>query len=195
MKKKDTSSIFLYEIVEKPNISAKIYGPELLQKTRLVLQNTDKAVESDYLQLIKNYFREVRKQARVVTSDEKKALLNLDFAKIGEFQLIEDRKTNSVFVQLNLDSVRLWESYCELFSREDLKSYEKRKLFQAFKADFYDYVINVPIPHDTEGIAFDSPEEMGFYVSKLAEPSGFYQYDPDNLSKNKGYVNPGIYSF
>jgi hypothetical protein len=57
------------------------------------------------------------------------------------------------------------------------------------KSEFYDYVINVPIPWNGNSIVFDSGKEFNFYVSKLEIPSINYKYSSKDFSQNIGYID------
>ena len=142
--------------------------------------------ESDYLQLIDRYFREVRKQSDGTSSDLLSAILGLQFAQI-DLKLIEERKTESVFIQLNEDAKAVWKQYVALYSQEELTPWERKAKFADFKSRFYDYVINVPVPYGEASISFDSAKELGFYVSQLDYPSSFYNYNEEDSSVNTGY--------
>ncbi|MEL6676621.1 MAG: CRISPR-associated helicase Cas3' [Bacteroidota bacterium] len=191
----EAAPVFLYEIEEHLRIDGKLYGSELLQKTRLVLADSQACPETGYLDLIQAYFQEVQKQASSIHSSVLEHLLRLEFEQLGEFEFIQERKTESVFIQLNEQAQAVWEQYKALFQREDLTPWQKRSQFRRFKASFYDYVINVPIPWDQQTIDFDGEKEMGFYVSYLEQPSGFYSYYPTDYQLNTGYESSNTHAF
>ena len=122
--------------------------------------------ENNYLMLIENYFKEVRKQSDNTSNNLLKAMMNFDFANV-DLELIKERKTESVYVQLNEQAKKYWDRYVEIYSNDSLKPWEKEARFSEIKSGFYDYVINVPIPYDHEHIIFDSEPQYGFYVSYL----------------------------
>ena len=68
-----------------------------------------------------------------------------------------------------------------------LSIFEKREQFSLIKSEFYNYVVNVPIPWDAEHIVFDSEPELHFYVSKLEAPSKCYSYETGKFRSNTGY--------
>jgi CRISPR-associated endonuclease/helicase Cas3 len=183
------SEVYLYSITEMKQASGMIYGSDLLLKTSNVLKKVTEVEERDYLQLIEAYFSEVKKQADVLVSPELKSLQALDFKKVGEFQLVEEQRTESVFVQLNQESVELWEEYKRIADDDNLRPFEQKQQFALIKARFYDYVVNVPIPFNEDAISFDGPKENFFYVSYLHSPSAFYKYNPNDFRQNEGYVS------
>ena len=60
-------------------------------------------------------------------------------------------------------------------------------MFALIKAEFYDFVVNVPVGWEAEHIEFDSEPEMHFYVSRLESPSICYSFDKENFRVNFGY--------
>ena len=183
------SDIFLYEIDgDYQKTSSRIYGSDLMLKTRNVLTGVSVIEESNYLDLIDRYFKEVRKQSDETSSNLLNAILQLQFAQIN-LKLIEERQTESVFIQLNEKAKEVWEQYESLYSVEGLTPWERKAQFASFKSKFYDYVINVPVPYNESKINFDSEQIYGFYLSKIDQPSQFYSYSPNNSKLNIGYNN------
>jgi uncharacterized membrane protein len=82
------------------------------------------------LHLIKNYFIKIRKQSDSRLSEYLENIAKLEFAKLGQFSLIEESKTESVFLQLNPKAVKVWNQFDEIYSNESLDSRSKSKLFQ-----------------------------------------------------------------
>ncbi|MDD2245191.1 MAG: CRISPR-associated helicase Cas3' [Dysgonamonadaceae bacterium] len=181
------SDVFLYDIAgEHSKTSSRIYGSDLMLKTKIVLSNIEVLEEKNYLELIDRYFMEVRKQSDETTSDLLNAILSLQFAQI-DLKYIEERRCESVFVQLNKEAKKVWEQYLELYDKNGLTPWERKTLFSSFKSLFYDYVINVPIPYGETRINFDSEKVYGFYVSKLDHPATFYSYSSKDTQVNTGY--------
>ncbi len=189
------ADIFVYGITELKQVSSRIYGAELLQMTRNVLSDVSEQEECGYLTLIEAYFQEVKKQADVVSNTTLTSLLDLKFEDVGEFNLIEEIRSNSVFIQLNPRAKEAWEKFTIIHENEDLLFYEKKYRFAEFKSTFYDFVINVPIPFGEESIDFDRAPALGFYVSELEQPSAYYTYSEDDFSRNIGYEKLSQVSF
>ena len=186
--KGEISDVFVYDIEDYRKSSNFVYGNDLLMKTENVLKEFTEIEEQNYIQLIEKYFVEVRKQSDNTSQPLLNAIKNLEFAHV-DFELIENRKTESIFVQLNENAKEVWEKYVEIYSKKDLKPWERDAAFSIIKSEFYDYVINVPIPWDREKIIFDSEKEYNFYVSKIAHPSINYSYNKFDLTKNIGYID------
>jgi CRISPR-associated endonuclease/helicase Cas3 len=186
--KPEISDVFIYEIEDFRRATNLIYGSDLILKTKNVFKDFHEIEELDYLQLIERYFVEVRKQSNETTSDLLKAILGLRFAEI-DLKLIEERKTESVFIQLNEEARAIWAEYMQIYSQKELTPWERKARFATIKSQFYDYVINVPIPRGESKINFDSEQIHGFYLSKIEQPSAFYSYSTLNSELNIGYIN------
>lgn len=184
--KEQVSDIFLYDIDdEHGKATSRIYGSDLMLKTRNTLSGIEVIEENDYLNLIDRYYKEVRKQSDETSSDLLDAIQTLRFMEIN-LKLIEERETESVFVQLNEEAKNVWERYVSLYDIE-LTPWERKAKFASFKSLFYDYVINVPVPYGETKINFDSEQVHGFYLSKLEQPTAFYSYSENDTSKNTGF--------
>ena len=185
--KPEIAEVFVYDIEEYRKSSNYVYGNDLLIKTENVLKDYQIVEEKDYIQLIERYFTEVRKQSDNTSQPLLKAIKNLNFALV-DFELIENRKTESVFIQLNEKAKEIWDKYVNICSRKELKQWEREAEFSNIKSEFYDFVINVPVPFDSTQIDFDSEKQFNFYVSFLKQPSQNYCYSSSNFSQNIGYV-------
>jgi CRISPR-associated endonuclease/helicase Cas3 len=184
--KPEIAEVFVYNIDEYRKSSNYVYGNDLILKTEIVLKDLQQVEEKDYIQLIERYFVEVRKQSENTSQPLLKAIKNLDFALV-DFELIENRKTESVYIQLNERAKEIWDKYVDIYSRKELKQWEREAEFSTFKSEFYDFVINVPKPFDSTQIDFDSEKHFNFYVSELENPSVYYSFEKDDVSKNIGY--------
>lgn len=188
------SEVFIYLIEGKmEQLSERIYGPALLEKTKQVLEKIETVEERNYLDLIEAYFKKIRQRADGMESQLYKDLCLLNFQKVGNFEFIEERRTESVFIQLNEEAKSVWEEYVAIEKNEQqLDAYDQKAAFAKIKGHFYDFVINVPISWGKDHIEFDSEPEYFFYVSKLEHPSVCYRYDYDtngeNFRLNLGYV-------
>lgn len=186
--KNEVSEVFIYDIEDYRRASNLVYGNDLLIKTENVLKEFDEIEEKDYIHLIEKYFIEIRKQSDNTSQPILNAMKNLDFGNI-DFELIENRKTESVFIQLNEKAKEIWGKYVEIYSKENLKPWERDAEFSKIKSKFYDYVINVPIPWDKEHIIFDTEKQYNFYVSDFDYPSKNYSYSEDDFTQNTGYID------
>lgn len=180
------SDVFVIDIEDYRKASNLLYGSDLLIKTQAVLKDYEIVEEKNYLELIEKYFAEVRKQSDNTSQPILNAITNLDFGKV-DFELIENRRTESVYVQLNERAKEIWESYVSICVQKNLKPWERDELFSNIKSEFYDFVINVPIRYNSDSIDFDSPKEFNFYVSRLEQSSKNYIYNEGNHIFNTGY--------
>ena len=184
---KEASSVYLYRIEELEKATNMIYGSVLINKTQNVLKDIDTIDENNYLQLIEAYFLEIQKQSQNIESDILKHLLKLNFEDLGKFSFIEERETESIYIQLNEKAKDCWDKYIAIYADPDTSIFEKRAQFALIKAEFYDFVINVPVPWDKQNIVWDTEPEYHFYLSKLEAPSINYTYEETNFRKNFGY--------
>ncbi len=192
--KPEIAEVFVYDIEEYRKSSNYVYGNDLLIKTENVLKDYQIVEEKNYIQLIEKYFKEVRKQSVNTSQPILKAIKNLDFALV-DFELIENRKTESVYIQLNERAKEVWGKYVDIYSRKDLKQWEREADFSSIKSEFYDFVINVPVPYGKETIIFDSEKKFNFYVSEYENPSINYKYSIANFDLNTGYIDSEIKTF
>jgi CRISPR-associated endonuclease/helicase Cas3 len=185
--KNEIAEVFVYDINEYRKSSNFVYGNDLLMKTEIVLKDFQKIEEKNYLKLIERYFIEVRKQSDNTSQPLLGAIKKLDFGLV-DFELIENKNTESVFIQINQKAKEIWDRYVDIFSKEDLKPWDREAEFSSIKSEFYDYVINVPIPFNSNQIDFDSEKQFYFYVSELSNPSVNYHYSKHDFTQNTGYV-------
>lgn len=185
--KDSISEVFVFDIEDYRKATNLVYGSDLMIKTSNVLKDYKTLEEKDYLELIQKYFAEVRKQSDNTSQPVLKAMKGLDFGNV-DFELIESRKTESVYLQLNERAREVWENYVKIYSTPDLKSWERDELFSKIKSEFYDFVINVPVPFGSDRIVFDTEKEFNFYLSRIDYPSQNYRYSEGGYAHNTGYV-------
>lgn len=193
--KEHQAEIYLYEIAEMKKATSIVYGADLIQKTKNVLQHIDVISEDAYLPLIEKYFHEVRKQSDNYFCKYLDGIYGINFKDVGEFSLIEERKAESVFLQLNEDAKDVWEQYITIYQHPSTSIFQKRQAFSKIKSRFYDFVINVPVPRDKKSIDFDGVQVFGFYLSHVEQPSRFYHYDEQDFTQNTGYEEVNTLSF
>ena len=191
--KEEVSEVYLYKIEELERVTGFIYGADLIKKTENVLKDFETIEEKEYLELIQNYFLQVNDLSLYSENNYLKSLLALNFEETGNFQLIENTKSESIFIGLNEDAKQIWQDYILIQENENLNPFEKKNAFALIKAKFYDYVININIPYDSENIGLPFAPCLGFYfvdVDNQFKP--IYNCNTD-LSKNKeGYIFEGI---
>lgn len=138
-------------IDEKGNSFAKIYDPILLDIVKNIFSKRTEIPESEFLQLIDDYFQQAKKRS----SSETKLIDSLyklyfydkipDINKkipISNFKLIEeDFFKIDIFVEIDEDASKVRDKFCEVKSIKD--PLKKKKEFLKIKNQFYDYVISV----------------------------------------------------
>lgn len=179
------SEVFVCDIDELSSLSSGIYGKDLMVKTRNVLKNYSMIEEKDFLELIQKYYLEIRKQATNTTQIILQAMKELDFDSV-DWKLIEEQEYESIFVALNDDAKNIWKKFIQIYHM-NVKPWEKEKLFAEIKNEFYEFVVNVPIPSKCQSIDFDGKKQDGFYLWEYDNPNSNYVYSKEDISKNTGY--------
>lgn len=191
--KEEVSEVYLYKIEELEKATGFIYGADLIKKTENVLRDYDTIEEKEYLQLIQSYFEQVKDLSVYSENNYLKSLLALNFEETGNFKLIEDMKSESIFIGLNENSKQVWRKFLAIKEDEKLDVFEKKKAFASIKAEFYDYVLNINIPYDSEDIGLPFEPTLGFYYVDLEnQTKPIYNCNSDFSPNKEGYVFEGI---
>lgn len=187
--KPDVCDVFLYKIKEQYQVSCRLYGKALMLKTELVIGDKEIIREEEYLQLIENYFEQVKDLSDYSDNKLLNSLLNLEFKETGNFQLIEEIKSESIFIALNEKAKETWNAFLDIQVEEGLTSFERKNKFSKIKSSFYEYVINIPIPYNRIDIGLPQEPHFGFYYWGYDEPEmDFYKYNPTNPAESEGYI-------
>lgn len=119
----------------------RIYDNTLLNTTREILSKRDVFGERDISSLAHEYFEKILERGSDEESENSiKAMEKLNFAEVGEFELIENEKAKiDVFVDLDENSSKIWNRYNEIMNIE--KRFERRNKFLEIRSEFYNYVI------------------------------------------------------
>ncbi|MDT0645712.1 CRISPR-associated helicase Cas3' [Zunongwangia sp. F260] len=191
--KGEVSEVYLYKIEELEKVTGFIYGADLIKKTENVLKDFDTIEEKEYLQLIQRYFEQVKDLSVYSENNYLKSLLALNFEETGNFQLIEDTKSESIFIGLNEKAKKAWSKFIAIKEEEKIDVFEKKKAFASIKAEFYDYVININIPFQEEDIGLPLEPNYGFYYIDIEEqPKPIYNRNADFSANKEGYIFDGI---
>jgi CRISPR-associated endonuclease/helicase Cas3 len=183
------SEVFLYKINEQFKSSCKLYGTDLMLKTELVIGKKEVIEEKDYLPLIGDYFRQINDLSSYSDKKLLNHLLALKFEEMGNFKLIEEIKSESLFIALNEEALELWNEFQKIQEEIAQSSFERRKLFSRIKSEFYDYVINVPIPYGKANLGLPSEPYNGFYLWKYFDIDyDIYRYNKKDRKYCEGYV-------
>lgn len=155
-----------------------IYDKILLEITKDVLIKYESIPENSFYEIIREYYRQVSKRKSFNESEEilkAVSLLNYDSSEgaysISHFKLIEeDIPKFEVFIELDEEAHRVWQQYIELKKIKDI--FERRERFKKFRADFYKYVISIPVytknkPPIIEGFGYVNKNSLNEYYDKF----------------------------
>ncbi len=127
----------------------RIYDPILNDISEKILKNRNPIKESEFLDLIEEYFIEAKERMysniSLIKSIES---LNFDDRKdnnpISSFKLIEndDYYKKDVFIEFDESAKEVWQKFITLKQIKD--TFKRKTEFLKCKKDFYDYVISVP---------------------------------------------------
>ena len=172
---------------ENGKYSTKIYDSTLLDITKNILKKYNEIGEGMFLELINEYYKETLtkktqdESIKIVEAIEKLRYDSEDHENISisDFKLIEeDYSKKDVFVEIDDDAKAVWIKYVEIGKIKNL--FERKKAFDAMKADFYKYVISIPTKVE------NSPPEIDFlcYV-KNALLADYYNPETGFITKDK----------
>lgn len=123
----------------------------LLGITEKILSTRDEIKEGDFLELIDKYYMETKeKKTQDISRKLMEAITKLRYdsedktMSISDFKLIdEDYPKVDVFIELDEEAEEIWGKYINLKNIDDL--FLRKKIFDSMKADFYQYVISIPM--------------------------------------------------
>lgn len=164
----------------------RIYDPTLIDISEMILNKKKIIRESDFLELIEEYFSEAEKRM-YSESNLNKSIKTLNYNDkeennpISSFKLIdEDYYRKDVFVEINKAAINVWNKFESL--QEINESYMRKLEFLKFRKEFYEYVISIPkkcLPPDhNSGIYYLRnnrvkeyyDEETGYKIDKVLPP-------------------------
>lgn len=139
----DTASIQMVEAIGEGFRGSKIYDGTLLDVTRQILKQVCPLEERGYLEAGQTYVKELLPRIDQNESEQQVAAIrSLDYDTLDNFRLIEDEtESESVFIELDETAQVLWQQYEALEKVKD--RWERRRRFNEFRADFFQYVIQV----------------------------------------------------
>ncbi len=166
------SKVYVYSVVDsrsQTHYSNRIYGNFLINKSRDVLR-TSHAL--DPFHLAQEYYSAVQKGSSDLKSrDLLRALGELSYESLEEFKLIDDQPNFSVYVEIDEEASRTWDTYVRILESE-IDSFERKEEFLKIRGDFYNYVINLSA-WETSGLG----QSKGFYHIPRSEIGVFYNED------------------
>lgn len=166
-----------------------IYDTVLTESTKKILENNCYS-EKDILNLVKKYYEELKERTSEHQSIELlKMLCQLKFSgekennkitSIQDFVLIEeDFYKSDVFIEIDDDAKKVWQEYINIWQLKDV--FDRKKAFDELKAEFYSYVISVPIKENTPCI------EKGFYYVSNTNLKDFYDIEFGYKTKGNAF--------
>lgn len=151
-KNKGTVYIVLLKDGKDKKLASYVYNDwVLLNITEKILSKKDKIKEGEFLELIDLYYKETKeKKSQDASRNLLEAVTNLRYdsedetTSISDFRLIdEDHPKIDVFIELDEKAEKTWGEYMKLKNIDDL--FMRKKTFDSMKADFYQYVISIPM--------------------------------------------------
>ncbi len=160
-----------------------IYDPVLMDNTKRILKSCTEVPEDKFLALADQYYQEILKTTSDDTSQEYiDAIKKLNYDKIGEFQLIEEKfEKVDIFVELNDEAEDVWRRYQEIIKITEPR--ERKGRFLEIRGKFYQYVISVMVFKAKENLP---PEVSGIRFISRSQLDEFY--DPETGFKTRGEV-------
>lgn len=163
---------------DKRRYSSYIYDDVLLDITERILQKHECIRESDFLNIIDHYYKDMQEK---MASDKSRELLSAlyrmkydssdESISIRDFKLIDNSYSKiDVFIEIDDDAEEVWQDYLKIKEIKDL--FERRLEFSKIKADFYKYVVAVPINVDNL-----PPEVAGFRYVNINSLEEYYDRD------------------
>jgi CRISPR-associated endonuclease/helicase Cas3 len=150
--------------------------------------------ENEIFKLINYYFKTAKTRISETKSQQYLNAINemyFDGEKqtekipISEFKLIEeDYEKVSVFIEVDEKAKDKWEKYSAVLLEEN--RIERKKRFNAIKAEFYEYVINIPrkgnLPAEVNSIYYVSNSDLKNYYDKILDLFANLKYETDFFS-------------
>lgn len=170
---------------EKRRYASYIYDSVLLDITEKILVNKNEIKESDFVELIENYYNEtVSKKTQDISREFLDAITKLRYdsvdneISISNFKLIEENYIKKdIFIELDKESEQIWKQYENLKDIKDL--FLRKQCFDSIKAKFYQYVISVSANIENLPPMFG---EIGYVNSSILKD--YYDFDTGFITKD-----------
>ncbi len=166
-----------------------IYDAVLLDITKKILLTKDEIKEGEFLELIDFYYKETsKKKTQQKSQNLLEAIAKLrydslyDTISVSDFELIEeDYKKLDVFIETDEEACKAWEDFKALKNIDDL--FRRKIAFDAIKAEFYQYVISIPMsinnkPQIFNGIGYVKQSTLDDYYDR---ETGFITKDTKSV--------------
>jgi len=188
---KSKGYFYIINLVDNNNkeYSFYVYDSVLISITKSILDK-EYYEEKDILSLVHSFYNEIQKRKSDKTSiDLLNMLYSLKFdgereknkiTSIKDFVLIEeDYYKEDVFIEIDKEAQKIWKEFCQILKIKDI--FEKKKAFDDLKANFYQYVISVPVKNNMPNM------ENGFYYVPYSNLEDFYDLETGFKVKGKSY--------
>ncbi|VVB92955.1 CRISPR-associated nuclease/helicase Cas3 [uncultured archaeon] len=187
---KEKGEVYVFSLKDEKGkkYSSYVYDSVLLDITKKILGKHQEIQEQEFLELINNYYKETSEKK---SPDESNKILEAigklrydssdENTSISNFKLIEeDYSKKDVFIEIDENAEEVWRKYLDLKCKD---LFERKKTFDSFKSDFYQYVISIPAN------VKNSPPEVGFlsYV-RNAVLSDYYDLEIGFITKDERSV-------
>lgn len=149
-----------------------VYDSVLIDITQNILKSKKKINESDFLSLIQEYYKKTEeRKSQDISRELIESIIKLKYDSLDEsmtisnFKLIdEDYPKRDVFIETDEESKQIWNKYSSLKGIKD--PFERRKIFNSFKSDFYQYVVSIPFNTQNIPTFFG---ELGYVANSVLE--------------------------
>ncbi|MEM0367811.1 MAG: CRISPR-associated helicase Cas3', partial [Candidatus Nitrosocaldus sp.] len=127
--------------------SEDIYGSLTIDITEEILGNRETFRESDIFDMINMYYKSVSSKRNVMNNEKSKkfidAIRKLDFCNISDFQVIKDRPTIPIFVEIDENAARILNDFRNVLSVKDnsYKEYNIRARLRMTKSRLEEYMV------------------------------------------------------
>lgn len=156
-----------------------IYDTVLTHLTKEILEK-EKYEEKDVYDLINFYYEKLHQvKSDKLSQDLLEMLYSLKFDgerekgeinSINDFVLIEeDYYKENVFIELDDEAKEIWQEFSKIWQISDI--FERKKAFDSIKADFYTYVVSVPIKDNIP------PNDNNFYYVPFSNLDHYYDFE------------------
>jgi CRISPR-associated endonuclease/helicase Cas3 len=142
----------LYSIVDKNRkiFANYVYHSIPLDITKNLLENKKVIKEKDFYNLSCEYYARLKKQKSNDKSDEiLKAIENLEFSKIDNFKIIENRKNvYDFFIELSKSQREDRVKFLSILNDDSIEQFQKKADLSGIKNRIYNYVVSVSLKND-----------------------------------------------
>jgi len=169
--------------------SSYIYDTVLLSITDEILQKSSYE-EREILELVENYYYKLsRRKSDKESIDLLEMLYSLKFSgekeknqikSIQDFVLIEeDMYKEDVFIEIDEEAKEVWKEFSKIWKLPDI--FQRKQAFDSIKADFYKFVVSVPIKDN------QPPIENNFYYVPYENLNDYYDLETGFKQKGELY--------